>query len=290
MTPLKERRVSTRGATILIFFLLLILHPLPIRGESQEPVPIVAADRFPEAFLNQDFWYDISFLWFSKAAEGHFYFEKGEEPSEYRAVLDAETKGFIGWLSSYRRQRYVSVMDLVSTDKGRMLRTKYFSQEIRKGDQSEIVESFIDYTNLTITTRESNPGEKTAVSVETIPKDIIYHDFLSAYYNFRGGVFGVKKKGDIFKVDTLPRKGVSHIDVTIADEETEKGRKIDMEDAHFLVRLDLDKRLFGQKDGEVWVWADKDFVPVMGEVRHISFFGDVRGYRKSGRDVRQPQK
>ena len=288
MTFLRERRVSTGAISLLVFFLLLA--PFPLRGEDQEPIPVVPAERFPETFLNKDYLYDISFLWFTKAAEARFYFEKGEGPSEYRAVLDAETKGFIGWLSSDRRQRYVSVMDMVDTDKGRMLRTKYFSQEIRKGDRSEIVESFIDYTNYTITTRESNPGGKTAVSVETIPKDIIYHDFLSAYYNLRGGAFGVRKKGDLFKVDTLPRKGVSHIDVTIADEETERDRKIDMEDAHFLVRLDVDKRLFGQSDGEVWVWADRDFVPVMGEVKHISLFGDVRGYRKSGQEVRQPQK
>lgn len=96
MTFLRERRVSTGAISLLVFFLLLA--PFPLRGEDQEPIPVVPAERFPETFLNKDYLYDISFLWFTKAAEARFYFEKGEGPSEYRAVLDAETKGFIGWL------------------------------------------------------------------------------------------------------------------------------------------------------------------------------------------------
>lgn len=243
-------------------------------------LPIVPAGNFPDAFLNQDFRYDISFLWFKKAAEAHFYFEKGKSPSEYRAVLEAETKGFIGWLSYHRKHVYVSIMELVDTGKGRMLRSRYFSQEIVRGGKREVIEFILDYSKMTVGIRESKPGQGVVVSQDIIPNHIVYNDVLSAYYNLRGGVFGLKRKGDVFEIDTMPRKGVSRITVTIASEEMEREKKTDRDDAHYLVRLDVDKRLFGQREGIVWVWADRNFVPVMGEVRDVVLFGDVMGYKK----------
>lgn len=263
---------------ILALLLAFILFSAPSSHCEEDPdaLPVVPSESFPGAFLNQDFWYDISFFWFPRAAEAHFYFEKGERPSEYRAVLEAETKGFIGWLSSYRRHRYVSIMELVNTGRGRMLRSRYFRQEIIKGEKREVTEFILDYSKRTIVTRESKPGQGVVVSKGIIPGNAVYNDFLSAYYNLRGGVFGIKKKGDTFKIDTMPRKGVSHIIVSIANEEA--GR--DTEDAYFLVRLDVDRRLFGQKDGTVWIWTDREFVPVTGEVKNVVFFGDVRGYKK----------
>jgi len=275
-------KVGTAPYKIILPFLFAVILLSPLSSHSDNPValPIVPAESFPDTFLNQDFSYDISFFWFTKAAEAHFYFKKGERPSEYRAVLEAETMGFVGWLTHYRRHRYVSVMELVDTGKGRMLRSKYFSQEIVKGEKREVTEFILDYSKRTMVTRESKPGQDVVVSKGIIPENVTYNDVLSAYYNIRGGVFGVKRKGDTFKIDTMPRRGVSHITVSIADEEVEKERRADMEDAHFLVRMDVDRRLFRQKDGIVWVWADREFVPVMGEVRDVVFFGDVRGYKK----------
>lgn len=269
------------GKIILALLLAFILFSAPSSHCEEDPdaLPIVPSESFPDAFLNQDFWYDLSFLWFTRAAEAHFYFEKGERPSEYRAVLEAETKGFIGWLSSHRRHTYTSVMELVDTGKGKMLRSRYFSQEIVKGGKREVTEFILDYSKRTIVTRDSKPGYGAVVSQGAIPGNVTYNDVLSAYYNLRGGVFGVKRRGETFKLDTMPRRGVSHITVSIADGETEREKKVDMEDAKFLVRLDVDRRLFRQREGIVWIWADREFVPVMGEVKNVVLFGDVRGYK-----------
>lgn len=273
---------GTAPYKIILPFLLafILLSPPSSNGDNPDALPTVPVKSFPDAFLNQEFSYDLSFFWFTKAAEAHFYFKKGERPSEYRAVLEAETMGFVGWLTHYRRHRYVSVMELVDTGKGRMLRSRYFSQEIVKGETREVTEFILDYSKRTISTRESKPGQDLVVSEGIIPENVTYNDFLSAYYNLRGGVFGVKRKGDTFKIDTMPRRGVSHITVSIADDEVERERKVDMKDAHFLIRMEVDRRLFRQKEGIVWVWADRELVPVMGEVRDVVFFGDVKGYKK----------
>lgn len=266
---------------VCLLILLFAQADFSYSENGQQALPVVPAENFPEAFLNQDIWYDISFLWFSRAAEAHFYFEKGERPSEYRAVLEAETKGFIGWLTSHRKQKYLSIMELEETSVGRMLRSRYFRQEITDGSEVEKVEFILDYSKRLITTRESKAGKGETVFHDVIPDNIIYNDVLSAYFNLRGGVLGNKKKGETFLIDTMPRKGVSHIRVSIADGKLEKIKSTDMNGAEYLIRVDVDKRIFGQKDGVVWIWADTDLVPVMGEVMDVVFFGDVTGYRKT---------
>lgn len=265
----------------VLLFTLFLVNPHTSPGEDcPDLLPVVSSDRFPEAFLNEDLRYDLSFLWFNRAAVAHLSFEKGSSPSEYRAVLVAETKGFVGWVY-YRKHRYVSIMEMVNTEKGRMLRTRYFIQEFYKWGGREVRESTLDYSNKVMITRESKPGMDLVVYEEVIPDKVIYNDVLSAYYNLRGGVFGVKRKGNTFMIDTIPRKGVSKITVAVANDETERERKAYAEDARFLLKLDIDKRIFGQKNGTVWLWVDKDLVLVMGEVRDVIFFGDVRGYRNA---------
>lgn len=265
----------------LIFFFLYLLLVFPAFAQSGVNVPIVSNNNFPDAFLNQNYRYNISFLWFNDAAEGHFFFERGNKPNEYRSVLEINTKGFIGWLTSYRKYKYESVMDIRKTQKGRRLISRFFQQDIFWGKNRKTTSFRIDYSKGVITNIDTSTGGNTEVVEHNIPENVIYEDLLSAYYNFKGGVFGYYKKGDVFEIDTLPRKGVSKIKVTIADEDTERAMGQNFNGSAFLVRLDVDRRLFGQKGGIVWVWLDRNLVPLMGNVKDVLGYGDVWGVIKN---------
>lgn len=244
------------------------------------PTPISFKDI--DYFLNEEVKYDINFLWFKKAAEGSFKFTR--EGKGYRAVLEAETKGFIGFFTSYRKHRYVSYMTYLPEK--RKLQVNRFERYaiIRKREEKTITD--LDYDTRLMNWEEYKKGRLIEEKSEPIPEGAEYEDILSAFYNFRMGVFGPIEKNRKFEVNTIPEKGVSTISVKICGEEDAPlARKLFgsfFSDDLVHVKVKVPKDIFKSKKGEVSMLLNDKIIPLQGVVKDYIGFGDIKGTLKNG--------
>jgi hypothetical protein len=115
---------------------------------------------------------------------------------------------------------------------------------------------------------------------ERIPRGVVYDDFLTAFYNFRRGVYGKIQRGKRYRVRTIPKKGVSTIDVEIATREEELRRRHgegNKGPKEYYVTLFLDKEITRSRTGRVKGWVSKNLVPIEGTIEDVVLFGDVHG-------------
>lgn len=221
--------------------------------------------------------YDLNFLWFQKAAEGRVYFKKVKD-NEFVAILEAETKGFIGWLF-YRHYRYVSYIKAVGDNE---LRCVLFERTVVRRMSEEKSISKIDYDSRELQWWIYKNGKLYKNDIEPIPDGIVYEDILSAFYKFRYGMYGEIVKGREYTINTIPEKGVNTVNIRVAEETEEaKERKyagsIGSDEDVYLVYVTVPKKMFGSKAGVVKIWFTEDFIPIEGTVKDAIGLGDVKG-------------
>jgi hypothetical protein len=85
-------------------------------------------------FESEILYYDISFLWFDNAASAKVQFLKGK--GNYYSTLEASTKGFVGFFTSYRKHYYKTEFKI--TNNGKSVRPTSFPRQFKIGDQAEI--------------------------------------------------------------------------------------------------------------------------------------------------------
>ena len=260
---------------------LLLLPPLP--GPAGAAAP--KASLPPE----ENYLYDVDFIFFKNVAEGILRLRRLNNLS-YRAELIAETKGFIGFLTGYRKNYYASEMEY-DPARGRFL-TRHYTKAVHRGPNISKTTMAIDREARTVQWATTFNGEPLEKGTEPIPGGVTYEDLLSAFFNFRGGGFGPVSKGRHLTVVTLPAYDTSKeekesgeslvrdFDIRIADPASERryreiyGRE---KEKGFLVLVKVPKELFGQETGEVRVWFDEGLVPVSATVDRAYYFGDVHG-------------
>ncbi len=274
--PARPRRALAGGwgALLAAFFLLAASPPAGQAPSLQE----------------EEFVYDIHFLWFRQAAEGTLILRRlGER--RYRAELVAETKGFIGFLTAYRKNHYISEMEYDPAK--RRLLSRVYSKTVYRGLNITQSRTVIDGQKGQIRWETRGNGEIQDKGTERIPEGVIYEDLLSAFFNLRIGAFGPLTRGRFLTVTTLPayqttrelkedydKEFVRNFDIRIADAETERRyrRAFDrVEEKGLLALVKVPKELFGQTTGEVRLWLDPNLIPVAATVEDVIFFGDVHG-------------
>jgi len=240
-------------------------------GEYASFVPTGDIRRFADETL----LIDISFLWFDNAATASVRFY--EEGGAYYSVLESETKGFVGFFTSYRKHRYKSTFDIV--DNGRRVRTRKFEREVIIGKNVEKTTHLIDYSARTNWWFEYKNGKLTKKSQRKIPEGVFFDDILAAFYNFRNSVYGKVEKQARYTIHTIPDKGVNKIPVYINSEKEaeqygkENGRK--QGDA-MLLKAVIPKAIFKTESGELWFWISKHFIPLETTVKDYFLLGDLR--------------
>lgn len=246
---------------------------------EREQLPSLTSIDF---FLSEKVRYDLSFLWFSKAAIANMEFVR--EGKGYKAILKAETKGFVGFFTSYRKHTYISHL-LYSPEK-KKFRVTQFERYVTIQKKEEKTITYLDYDTGIISWVDYKNGELVEEKAEPMPDTFDYEDVLSAFYNFRMGVFGPIQRNRSFKVQTIPEKGVSTIDVNIANVEASNKSKRLFGDGFnknlFHVRVKVPKKIFSSKRGEVDIWLDEEIIPLRGVVKDYIGFGDIRGTLKRG--------
>jgi hypothetical protein len=277
----------SRRSFIKVFFsgvLFPFLHS--IQGKISSPLGRLSFTEsragvekglFPD-FRGEELRYQIGFLWFKQAAIGKILFEKGEGNQGHKAILEGKTSGMIGWLTRYRRDIYTSYMEVI--DGGKRFRPLRFEEDVVIGDKVRKRITLFDYGAGKLTKRRMNRRGVFIQTEERIPQGVVYDDFLTAFYNFRGGVYGKIERGKRYRVMTLPKKGVSTIDMEIATKEEEMRRRHgegNKGPKEYYVTLFLDKEITRSRTGRVQGWVSKNLVPIEGTIEDVVLFGDVHG-------------
>jgi len=131
------------------------------------------------------------------------------------SILEAETKGFIGFFTSYRKHYYKATFDLVNEEN--RLRTKTFERKVIIGDVEDVTSHSFDYKSRTQKWEKFIDGKMVEDGNRIIPLDTNFDDILAIFYNFRNSVYGKIQKGAKYTIHTIPKKDAEKIDVHIID-------------------------------------------------------------------------
>jgi len=240
-----------------------------------------------EDLVGERLQYDLSFLWFDKAASGSIQFLR--DGDGFKAVLEAETMGFVGFLTSYRRHVYISHLSYLPQEK--KLRSHLFERLVIIRKREERTITHLDYAKRLMRWEIFRNGKLKGKKSKPIAKEREYEDILSAFFNVRLGYFGPVRRGRSFAIDTIPEKGQTSIEVHVIDRE-EAIRDKDLFGEGFredliYIKLKVPKEIFKSKTGEVCIWVDERIIPIRGVVKDYIGFGDIRGIlRDEGAVVR----
>ncbi len=256
-----------------LFLLLFFLPPGISWGQN-------TTDPIWRKFLGETIRYEVGFWIFFPVGGGEADF-RDLGHGKYMVFHEGQAQGFVGWLTSYRREIYRSTMGTINN--GRRLIPLRFEEHSIIGDWFRKKTTVYDYAARKVFMEVDKEGEKSREEVE-IPLGALYDDPVTAFYNFRAGVYGKVEPGREFLVRTLPEKGLEkgkeEIRLIVASREEAdilRAKEPDKDGKDLFVRILLDREMWGKKKGELEIWFNKDVVPVSGVVKDIRFFGDIRG-------------
>jgi hypothetical protein len=254
-----------------LLFLLLVFRADPSAGET--PVHPIG-----EYFQGEVLKYDIDFWIFSRVGEGVATF-RSLGNGRYEGFHEGKTLGLVGLVTRNRRDVYRSVMGTINN--GRRLIPLRFEEDVVIGPKVRKRTTVFDYAarKVTIETQKEEGINKEEVE---IPYGTLYDDPMTAFYNFRFGVYGKVEPGKIFTIRTVPRKeSPQPIRLTVAsrkEEEQKRSEEAEKEGKDIFIKVHLDKEFVGSLQGEVEVWFTKDIIPMTGVAKDVFFYGDIRGH------------
>lgn len=254
-----------------------IRHMINTQGEYSRYSPQGDIRRFNGEVLK----WEVDFLFFTNAAAVEVKFYK--EGNAYHATLLAETKGFVGFFTSYRKHFYHSKFDLI--DDGNRVRTSRFVRQVIVGNRVEETNHILDYDNRNHFWMEYVNRKQEDQGREDIPPGIFFDDILAAFYNFRNEVYGKVEKGQGYLINTIPEKSMKAIQVYIYTEK-EKQRVgnsgASLPQNEYLIKIKIPKDVFKTKDGELIFWTSKHLIPLETTVKNYILLGDLHGKFQGG--------
>ncbi|TYO98765.1 uncharacterized protein DUF3108 [Geothermobacter ehrlichii] len=263
-----------------LLLLLLLSSPVAAAGDPAAGNPVAGTAELPPSIAGlpgRTYHYDIAFLWFRRLARGEFYLAPGDTPGIWRAVLDARTLGIAAWLTRDREQKYESLMRL--DGQGR-LHTIWHSSTIYKGKgekrRGRTKVYHYDHEARQVRVTVERNGMVTEGDPMPMPDGKEPVDVLTAFFNFRAGVYGPLEVGRRVVVPTFSRKGPSDIVIDILPRSDWPSGYRPEGDVLFC-RVTLDQEVFNTGGGHVYVWLDRRGMPLGGVVENVLGMGDVRG-------------
>jgi len=166
-------------------------------------------------------------------------------------------------------------------DGGKRFRPLRFEEDVVIGKKVRKKITRFDYGAGKLIKRRMNRRGVFIRGEERIPPGVVYDDFLTAFYNFRRGVYGEIQRGKRYRVRTIPKRGISTIDVEIATKEEEMRRRQRAGDkrlGEYYLTVFLDKEITRSRTGKIEGWVSKNLVPIEGTIEDVVLFGDVHGF------------
>ena len=235
------------------------------------------ADPIGQKFSGEIIKYEVGFWIFFPVGGGVADF-RNLGHGKYMVTHEGQAQGFVGWLTSYRREVYRSTMGTINS--GQRLFPLRFEEHSIIGEWFRKKTTVYDYAARKVFMEVEKEGEISREEIE-IPLGALYDDPVTAFYNFRSGVYGKVEPGREFLVQTLPDKGKKEeIRLIVASQEETaimRAKEIDKAGKDLFVRILLEREMWGKKRGEMEIWFSKDLVPISGVVKDIRFFGDIKG-------------
>jgi len=234
-------------------------------------------DPIGKRFHGEVLKYDFGFWVFHRVGEGIAAF-RSLGNGKYEAIHDGRTLGFVGWITRHRRDFYHSTMTTMNN--GKKLIPLRFEEDVLIGLKLRKRVTTYDYAQKKVLIETEKEGKMTREEVE-IPFGVLYDDPMTAFYNFRFGVYGEVEPGKEFVILTVPREeSPKDIRLTVASKEEEdemRATEAEKENKDLFIKVQLDKELVGSLQGRVYAWFSKDVVPVAGVAKDVFFYGDVIG-------------
>ncbi len=258
-----------KGVSYIVLCLALLLTA----------IGAVEAASIGESFLGESYRYRLSFWLFDDVARAEVRLEK--KGPYYVATLKAKTRGFIDRIR-HREDSYTAIMEEV--DGGRRFRTLRFEKNVRIGKKSKRTITMLDHEEGVIRWEKWRRGKKTKEGTLPIPHGTTYDCPLTAFYNFRFGVYGDVKKGGKYRIKTLPKEDGKEIDIHLriltegeAKRRLKKEKKNPLPDEYYLADAKIPKKLFDSRSGKIEILFNKGLIPLLAVAKDVIFFGDVRG-------------
>ena len=266
------------GLVILLHALPSPLHAEPENQAKIQPARGEYADFVAEGdirrFAGETLYFDISFLWFKNAASAEMGFY--EKDGDFYAVLKAQTKGFLGFFTSYRLHIYEARFEVI--EDGRRVRPNQFTRQVIVGDKIEKSLHMFDYSTRKHWWFEYVNDEVVETGKEDIPKEHDFDDVLTVFYNFRNGAYGPLQKGSRYTVKTIPEKGEDtiHIEILGGKEEDEyKNLKGKNSSKELVIDIIVPRKVFVTKSGKLRFWSSQHYIPVESTVKDYILLGDL---------------
>lgn len=236
-------------------------------------------------FVGETLHIDISFLWFDNAATARIGLY--EENGVLFSILEAETKGFVGFFTAYRKHFYKATFDVI--DDGKRVRSRTFERKVIIGDMVDSTNHSFDYKTRTHKWEKVVDGETIENGSRIIPWGVNFDDILAVFYNFRNRVYGNNQRGAKYTIYTVPEKGSAEIQLNIMnrDEQNDFMSKNHRNNGdEFLLKAIIPKEIFQTDTGELLFWCSKHLIPLETTVKDYILFGDL--HAKLNRRVFSP--
>jgi len=229
-----------------------------------------------ERFGGEDIQYEVGFWIFPAVGKGlaHFY-DLGRE--KFLITHEGQAQGLAGWLTSYRKEVHRAWMEAIN--QGTRFIPLRMEEESIIGDWVRKKTTLYDYSARKIFMEIRKEGETNREVVE-IPQGVYYENPITAFYNFRYGVYGKVEPGREFIIRTVPGKGKGIFRITVAsakDAALRRDSDPQKKGKELLVRIHLEQEFLGSPRGEIEAWFDRELNPVSGMIKKVRFFGDIKG-------------
>jgi len=245
-------------------FIAFCCTPLLYAAPPEKPVA-----RTPDVFKGEELAFDISFWLFKNAAHAQMTFKKTGDI--YIATMEAQTSGFIGFISRNLNERMTSTMRFDS--RRGCFQPLSYQEVFTQGERTRKRTVTFNHDKRVFTVTY----EGTGVKKKTITKKLFKpdcDDLLTAFYNVRLGYYADTHKGSRFPIIIYTKERPSTMQVSFPDD----GRilpKNPCNGTHYVV-ISMDKDLTSIASKELNGWLSKDLVPLCGTVEDAYLFGDLK--------------
>jgi len=231
--------------------------------------PEKAAARTPDNFQGEVLTFDISFWLFKNAAHARISLKKNGDT--YRAVMEGETRGFVGFLTRHVRERITSSM-YFDARRG-CFQPLTFQEEFTRGARTKKKTVTFNHERRILTvTYEGASGKKKTVTKKFFKTGC--EDLLTAFYNVRLGYYGDMQKGTRVPIVVCTKEKASTMLISFPDGDKAVPQS-PCNGAHYVV-VTMDKDLTHMASNQLTGWLSQDRVPLCGTIEDAYLLGDLK--------------
>ncbi|MCK4621352.1 MAG: DUF3108 domain-containing protein [Desulfuromonadales bacterium] len=254
---------------ILLFVPLIVSAEVQLENSSQKNHPI-------ENLVGEKLYYDVSFLWFKRLAEGSISLQRAEQPGTYLAVMQARTLGLAAFFTRNRIEKYQTLLEIGPNG---LLRPLVHSSHTFKGSGDQQREKrttyTFDFSAGQVHYKKVKNGRVDADELLPLETDGPVFDILSAFYNLRIESFGKIAHRKIV-LPTFHRKGVEEIIIAPAEKLSSSDQRF-FGDTTLLCKVLVDPSVFKTKGRDLYVGFDEKNRLERGIIKNVIGLGDVKG-------------